>query len=1047
MWNIIEKRRWIVVGLILLLAGSFWIRERGIEWPLLHPDEYKITHWATWIEEHTQTENAAYPGGYFHLIKPILLLRSATLKGASAWAEFQGHRLDPVQSDDGRTFFLRKINVVLAVLTVWLVFGLARRVSGSSAAGLAAAGLLAFSRLHVEHAHYAETDIAMLFTLTLALYLWARVIESGKITGFAMAAGLTGLAIGTKYTNILLLLPACVGGWVCWRSSERRTVSRATLFIVLGLLLVICGWYYTNRHVFEGVEFWRQLQRAGHAAYAERSGILGASVADPYAALRSNWNVLKDSLADIHWGWLIFIVLGAGLSGLRNYRRFWPVTLFPIGLYLVYCLKMAPWIRGQECLVFFPFMAVCLAIGVRESVAWARRGRFRVLSVSAILLILLVAGGDSLVRSLRFSSLCEVPEPRLQALRWLYCHAPLQNNVGIEAYTVPTCRLFDVSCLVEQIEWLSPERCAQLKMNYLLRNVSSCGRGTMDPRTGGLYPNYAANLAHFKQTAHLLCEWGPREPHFAFVGHQIEWWDGRQGKFDFSLHTPMFRPTLIDRAFSVMVPLSESEVGSSAGLFVDTTRRSLIVNGSSMARRSIYVVLQTQERAGEVIVNGMGDRHVIHMDPFEVKVVEIRRPWYCPRVSEYDEITIHARRQPHVEYLPCYAQAVTDVRDVALLLYQKGYPDHALEWLAKGPDEPEEAWLRYACAVEQERWELADQYEPSARQALADFEEIRDVPLERVLLNGVSGSAYRDHSRIRLPLMDMGRDGIQMKLPDWVLNVESEETNKLFSASLKVPVRLAPGRYTVKGAISVAPPFELTQPWSLDVGDTCRTGSVVVRIEPGQRCQWSHSFVVRAEQELELTFSSAQRGGRLALSGLEIQWNGSDLLWAERRELYRALIRHAAHRGQPEAAGKWLETARKSIPDEEGWRSVEREVSATNATANQAGIVFYPWLKLVKAEVNGLKAELQFEVLKESVPALDVFAYRSKLGGPRHIYTAAVKFKSLRKGERVNVTIPLSKPCPVSDLYVRVQADIEWGASPLRVDGVKDGRVRLTPLP
>lgn len=1043
MWTKGGGRNWIIAGLIVLLAGSFWVRERGIEWPLLHPDEYKITHWATWIEEHTQTENAAYPGGYFHLIKPVLFLKSVVVSGASAWSEFQGHRLEPVQGDDGRTFFLRKINVLLAVVTVFLVFSLARRVSGSAWAALAAAGLLAFSRLHVEHAHYAETDIAMLFTLTLALYVWVRVIESGKWAWFGLAALLTGLAIGTKYTNVLLLLQAGAGGWVCWRSGERQSVFRAAQLIGLGLLLVACGWCYTNRHVFEGLDFWRELQRAGQATYAERSGILGASASDPYAVLRSNWNVLAENLADIHWGWLSFMTLGAGVSCLSRYRRYWPVTLFPIGLYLFYCLKVAPWIRGQECLAFLPYMAVCLAIGVKESVTWANRGRFRVLSVTALLLILLVAGGDSLARSLRFSSLCEVPDPRIQALRWLYCHAPLQQKAGIEAYTVPTCRLFDEGCPVEQVEWLTPDRRAQMSMVYLLRNVSACGRGTMDPRTGSLYPNYAANLANFKQKAHLLCEWGPREPNFAFVGHQIEWWDARMDKIDLAIRTPMFRPALMDHAPSVMVPLSVSEVGSSPGLFVDTTPRSLVVSGSSATRRSIYVVLQTKERAGDVVVNGMGDRHVVHLDPYDVKVVEVRRPWYWPRVSEYDEITIRVRRQPHVEYLPCYAQAVTDVRDVALLLYQKGYPDHALEWLTKSPTDPEEAWLGYVCAVDQGQWELADRYEALARKFLVDFEKIKNLAPEQLLLNGCSGAAYRDHARIRLPLMDTGRDGIQMKLSEWVLNVESVETAEMYSASFKLPVKFAPGRYTVKGGISIAPPFELTQEWNLNVGATSGTGTVAVGIAPGQRSQWSYSLVVREDQELELTFSSVQQGGRLALTGLEIQWNGSDLLWAERREIYRALIRQAAHRGQPEEVSRWLAAARHSVPDEEGWLMVERELATLKMQNDKAGIVFYPWLKLLKTEIKASMAELQFEVLKDSIPALQVLVYCKKTGGPRRIHTTVVPAKSCPKGDRITFAIPLSKPCPVSDLYVRVQADIEWGAAPLHVEGVGDGRFRL----
>lgn len=1044
MWSKIEGRGWLVAALILLLAGSFWVRERGIEWPLLHPDEYKITHWAAWIEKHTQTESAAYPGGYFHLIKPVLLLRNTCSSGADAWSEFQGHRIQPVKvDDDGRTFFLRKINVVLALLTIWLVYGLARRVSGSAWAALAATGLLAFSRLHVVNSHYAETDIAMLFTLTLALYLWVRVFDSAKVLWFAMAALLTGLAIGTKYTNLLLLVQMGVGGWVCWQASEQKTPGKAAKLLGFGLLLVACGWCYSNRHIFEGLDFWRQLQRAGQATYAERGVNLGASAVDPYAMLRSNWSVLVDNLADIHWGWLSFMVVGAALSGRPKYRRYWPVTLFPIILYLIYCLKIAPWIRGQECLVFFPFMTTCLAIGVKESMAWANRNRFRVLSVSAILLVLLVAGGDSLARSLRFSSLCEVPEPRIQALRWLYCHAPLHKKTGIEAYTVPACRLFDNGCSVEQIEWLSPDQRDRMQMDYLLRNVSACGRGTVDPRTRALYPNYAANLADFKQKADLLCEWGPREPNFEFVGTQMEWWYARPDKAVMAVKTPMFRPALINHSPSVVVPLSESEVGSSAGLFVDTTPRSMIVSGSSAHRRTVYIVLQTKERAGDVIVNGMGDRHVVHIDPYDVKVVEVCRPWYWPRISEYDEITVHARAQPHVEYLPCYAQAVTDIRDVALLLYQKGYPDLALEWLTRSAASAEEAWLWFSCAVEQGLSSLAERYEPLARQTLANFEKIRQLAPEQVSLNGVSGSAYRDHSMIRLPLMDTGRDGIQMSLPEWIINMESGETGKAFTAPLKVPVRLAPGLYTVQGNLTVAPPFELTQPWRLNVGDTSRTGAVAVIIEPGQRSQWRYSFVVREEQDLELTFSSNQRGGRLALTGLEIQWNGNDLLWAERRELYRALIRYAAHAGQTEGAGRWLEAARHSVPDEEGWLGVEHEVATSTAQPGPNGIVFYPWLKLVQAAANASKAELHFEVLKDNIPALEMVAYRKKMGGPRKIHKALIAAHSVRKGEQVTFTIPLITPCPVSDLYIRVQADVEWGAAPLHVDGVRNGRVRL----
>ena len=116
-------------------------------------------------------------------------------------------------------------------------------------------------------------------------------------------------------------------------------------------------------------------------------------------------------------------------------------------------------------------------------------------------------------------------------------------------------------------------------------------------------------------------------------------------------------------------------------------------------------------------------------------------------------------------------------------------------------------------------------------------------------------------------------------------------------------------------------------------------------------------------------------------------------------------------------------------------------------SVTQAGIVFYPWLKLVKAETSGATAELQFEVLRDPVPALQILVYRRKTGGPRKIHACPIGSNSVRQGSRITLTIPLLNPCPVSDLYVKVQADVEWGAAPLRVEGVKDGRVRLTHLP
>ena len=533
--------KWGNILALLVIMGAAWdLRIRGVEWPLLHPDEYKISSWASWIEEHSQTFNPAYPGGYFHLVKPVLQIKNALLEQGDDWQVRLGHGGRAVREEINQTFLLRKINVGFALLTILLFYGLAYRVTGSRAGALAAAAFLGLSRLHVEHSHYAETDIAMLFTLTLALYGWTRAHAGGQISWFLASAFLSGLAIGTKYTN-LILLPSCVaGGVICFRLKIEENKRRSLVILMLsGLALMLAGWVYTNRHVFEGAAFWGTLQRACHSAYAERSGILGKSAGDPHAVVISNLNVLRENLGDINSIWLGLSCIGIILSLLPRYRRFLIVTTLSGGLYVIYFLYFAPWVRDQEFLTFLPFMAVCIAIGVKACLEFADRMPFRAVAKAVLMIAVVVAALESEVKSLRCSSLFMIPEARVEAMKWLYQHAPMQRMVGVEDYTTPACRLFDSASSIGQIEWMSSTQRAQTKMEFVLRNVSATGRGTVDPRTHALYPDYAANLASFTNQARRLCEWGPRESRFSFAGHQIEWWDVRPVLPEVTLESPL----------------------------------------------------------------------------------------------------------------------------------------------------------------------------------------------------------------------------------------------------------------------------------------------------------------------------------------------------------------------------------------------------------------------------------------------------------------------------------------------------------------------------
>jgi len=1033
-----------MILLMILLAG-WGLRMRGIEWPLLHPDEYKITSWAAWMEDHTRTLNVAYPGGFFHLVKPLLRVKNAVLDAGEVWQGFLGHGDRLTREAIGMTFLLRKINVGFAILTVVLFYGLARRVTGSRVGALSAAAVLGFSRVHVEHTHYAETDIAMLFTLTLALYLWARVADSRRLGWFLMAALVSGVAVGTKYTNLILLGPM-IASIVTVSSSGQgaRRGRRGAILAITGLAAAVAGWLYTNRHVMADAGYGSQLHRALRGTYGERAGLLGGNAGDPLALIQSNWNTFADGLGDFNGIWLAFMVFGLGLAMTRRFRRFGVVTLLPLALYLVYFFKLAPWVRSQEFMVFLPFIAVFIALGVRQTWGWAGRVRHPFMARGSVVVLLLAASFESGCAAGRFSSLCGWPEPRIQAMKWLYCHAPLAARVGVEDYTVPACRLFGNAREVSQIERASPQAFSTVKMDYLLRNETAQGRGTVDPRTRNLYEEYAENLVQFRKSARLLCQWGSGNPRYAFVGNRIEWWNTRPVSPDLELDSLLFRPVRIDGTDAISVPMDGNGVGSAAGMMVDTAPRSFVVSGAGASRRTLYVVLQTEERGGTIVVNGMGDRQTVDMPPYSVRVVTVCRPWYWPRLSEYDVITIRAKPRPHIRYLPCFAQVALDPGVVAAILYQKGYADRAMSRLASvSPESEKEKWLRYVGAVEQSDWALAERFEPAARRSLEQFEAARTVPAERLVVNGVSGASYLDHARIRLPGLETGNDGIQMLAPPLAVRLAKEEGQTNFTGRMTLPVRLAPGRYGLRGCLAAKTPFVQNPPWTMVLGYSSTSETTSVTLLAGKTCGFELTLMVDREKTLALTFASEQAGGEVDVSDLELRWRSDDLLWPERRELYRALVRRAFHRGDNAAAMEWLKKARESIGDESGWLQEEQRGHAGRMESKPGGVVFYPWLKLAGLEGTETRAQVRFEALRDSPPPLKVRAYRNQWNGYKFMCEVKLPLLNMTKGANVVADIPIPKGVGLADISIRIDPDVEWVSTSLRVREYPDGRVPL----
>ncbi len=141
----------------------------------------------------------------------------------------------------------RLLSVVLGVGTVAVVGALGARLF-SPRAGLAAAAFLAVAYQHVRESHFATTDVAFVFFVSLSI--WFLVDGRGKESRIwlRLAAVSAGLAMSAKYPGVLALVPltvvvATLEG-ASWR--ERAWELAFALCLALGVFAVTSPYFFLD---------------------------------------------------------------------------------------------------------------------------------------------------------------------------------------------------------------------------------------------------------------------------------------------------------------------------------------------------------------------------------------------------------------------------------------------------------------------------------------------------------------------------------------------------------------------------------------------------------------------------------------------------------------------------------------------------------------------------------------------------------------------------------------------------------------------------------
>ena len=340
----------------------------------------------------------------------------------------------------------RGISTVFDLGTLLLVHGLAQRAYGSWAGPLAAFAYT-FAVLPIQLSHFYAVDLVFTFCLVASVALAARWAEEGGRLVWVGAGVMAGLAVGSKFSAIMVAIPLLTAALFRLPEGSRSLQARVAvtrLAAVSGAALL--AFVVTNP--FALIEFDAFTSNI-MAQNSMVSGVMDAPYTRQYLGTAQYWYFVQQlgqwglgwPLGIVAWGGLVWAAVEAGRrfeSPARVVMLAWAVPYFAItGMFLAKFLRyMAP---------LLPFLLIfgsgmLLAVGRRlravrgdDPVSAARR--FRRKAARAVWPAgLAFTALFTVAWALAFTGVYRQEHPWLQASRWIYENVPAGSKVLSEAW-------------------------------------------------------------------------------------------------------------------------------------------------------------------------------------------------------------------------------------------------------------------------------------------------------------------------------------------------------------------------------------------------------------------------------------------------------------------------------------------------------------------------------------------------------------------------------------------------------------------------------------
>jgi hypothetical protein len=365
-----------------------------------------------------------------------------------------------------RFFLVARVTVaLLGTASVWLLYLLGARLFDRRV-GLLASAVMAVAFLPVFYGHLALNDAPTLLPLTLSLLGAAGVLRRGRMLDYMLAGIGLGLAVATKYTAGVMILPllaAAVARYlerepaadrrpepnrrpsVKESPQERGQTPGARRYVVLGVgiavVAALTAYLIANPYsLLDFHAFRRELEVQSRYTEQSRASWIGgpAQGSFVYYLWSFTWGL----------GWIpALAALGGALTIWRTDRRAgW--MLVPVAVLYLLFLSLQGRYFGRWLLPIFPIACLLAASFALEAAGWAARATERLRAgrtgagrraarprvvpagFTALVVIALVAQG--LVYSVHSGLVLSRADTRNLARAWVVKNIPAGARIVVE---------------------------------------------------------------------------------------------------------------------------------------------------------------------------------------------------------------------------------------------------------------------------------------------------------------------------------------------------------------------------------------------------------------------------------------------------------------------------------------------------------------------------------------------------------------------------------------------------------------------------------------